>query len=142
MLKEPYLQLAPPKSTGRELFNARWLEEQLSHLHSSPKPEAVACTLVEYSARTISNQVIGYFPNCDEIYVCGGGAQNDYLMKRLAHLLPDQAISSSGVLGVEPDCVEAVAFAWLAKQRIEGKTGNLPSVTGASKDCILGGIYE
>lgn len=142
MLDEPYLQLPPPKSTGRELFNARWLHQQLSHLKSCPKPEDVACTLVEYSARSISNQVIGYFPNCDEIYVCGGGAHNAYLMKRLAHMLPDQAISSSTVLGVEPDWVEAVAFAWLAKQRIESKTGNLPSVTGASKACILGGIYK
>jgi anhydro-N-acetylmuramic acid kinase len=142
MLDEPYLQLPPPKSTGRELFNARWLHQQLSHLKSCPKPEDVACTLVEYTARTITDQVIAHFSSCDEIYVCGGGFHNAYLMKRIAHMLPNQTISTTAVLGVEPDWVEAAAFAWLAKQRIEGKTGNLPSVTGASKACILGGIYK
>ncbi len=141
MLTEPFIQLPPPKSTGRELFNAAWLENHLCHINQTPQPEDVACTLVEYTARTISSQVISNFPECEEIYACGGGVRNSYLMKRLARLLPDQVVASTEELGVAPDWVEAVAFAWLAKQRLEEKPGNLPSVTGARQNCILGGIY-
>ena len=141
LLSEDYLKLSPPKSTGRELFNANWLEEQLNHFNQETKPEDTARTLVEYTARTIAHDLKNYFPECEEVFVCGGGAQNDLLMRQLAQSIPNCSLKSTEMLGISPDWVEAVAFAWLAKQRIEEKPGNLPSVTGATHQCILGGIY-
>lgn len=136
LLADPYFQLLPPKSTGREDFHLAWLQKHLENI--DVKPEDVQATLAELTAISIANSIN---KNCDEIIVCGGGANNDYLMQRLQVLLPRQKIASSANYGIAPDWVEAVAFAWLAKQTIEHKPGNLPEVTGALHPAILGGIY-
>lgn len=135
----PWFQLPPPKSTGREVFGLDWLER---HVPALPCAADVQATLVEFSARTIAGAITGHAPPRAVIYACGGGAQNDYLMERIHANLPDHPIKTTATLGIDPGWVEAAAFAWLAKQRLDGKPGNLPSVTGASKPLVLGAIYE
>ena len=137
MLAEPYFQLSAPKSTGRELFNINWLKKQLR----SQTPEDVQATLVELTAQSIIDAIKKYLP-AGEILVCGGGAHNHFLMQRLAALAkPAFSVDSTNTYGLSPDWVEAVAFAWLAKQTVHRQPGNLPSVTGAARPAILGGIY-
>jgi len=141
-LTDAYFQLVPPKSTGRELFNRQWLEQRLTQLNLNLDAQDVCATLVELSAITISNDLDQHFSPCRELFVCGGGAHNGYLLSRLAAHSPQCKVGTTADLGVDPDWVEAIAFAWLAKQRLEEKTGNLTSITGAAKACILGGIYH
>lgn len=137
LLADPYFQLNPPKSTGREYFNLAWLEKFLSD--TMPAAD-VQTTLAELTAQTIIDAINVYYPRA-EIYVCGGGVHNDFLMKRLRELAVDHDVYTTEKLGVHPDYVEAIAFAWLAKQTLEKKPGNLMAVTGAKKETILGGIY-
>ncbi len=142
MLKEPFFHQPPPKSTGRETFNGAWLQRHLTPL----SPEAVLATLVELTAKTISQAVSASAPPAGEaggeaVWVCGGGAHNGYLLERIAAHLPSWQVHSSAEVGMDPDWVEAMAFAWLARQTLRGEAGNLPSVTGASKPVILGAIY-
>lgn len=138
MLTEAFLDLQPPKSTGRDLFNSGWLNAHLQNHQESPVN--VACTLLEYTAKTIADALHKYCTGAQEVYVCGGGAHNRLLMKRLQAYcgLP---LYTTAALGVEADWVEAVAFAWLAQRCIDGQTGNLPAVTGALGARILGAIY-
>jgi len=138
MLAEPYFALRPPKSCGRELFNAAWLEK---FPLGQAAPQDVETTLAELSARSIANAVAQYCPQAHELYVCGGGAHNLCLIERLRRNLPQCRIASTSDLGIDPDWVEAVAFAWLAKLRLDGKPGNLPGVTGAAGARVLGAIY-
>jgi anhydro-N-acetylmuramic acid kinase len=133
-----YLGLAPPKSTGRDLFNLAWLE---SRLLQGYRPQDVQATLVEFAAYCISSAVMNHCADAREIYLCGGGAHNDFLVERLAAHLPHIPIDSTDHLGIPPDWVEAIAFAWLAKQTIERKPSNIPEATGASGPRILGAIY-
>ncbi len=135
LLTEPYLQQPPPKSTGRDLFNDTWLQQHILYPHC--KPEDIANTLVEFSAKTLVDQMNQYFPDINSIYLCGGGTHNAYLVERI------QAINSVPVyttdsLGIASDWVEAIAFSWLAKQFVESKPGNIPHVTGAAGPRILG----
>jgi anhydro-N-acetylmuramic acid kinase len=139
MLADPYFAMLPPKSTGRDLFNDLWLKQHILYPHCPPQD--VARTLVELSAKTITNAIFQHCPNLDEVYVCGGGAHNRLLMQRLTEQLKDISVSITDRLGVSVDWVEAVAFAWLAHQTIEGKPSNLPKVTGARGLRILGAIY-
>jgi len=138
MLAEPYFAAHPPKSCGRDLFNAAWLEK---FSLEQAAPQDVQATLAELSACSIAHAVDRYCPQAREIYVCGGGAHNLYVLERLRQNLPQRAISTTTALGVDPDWVEAIAFAWLAKQTLDGKPGNLPSVTGAAGGRVLGAIY-
>jgi anhydro-N-acetylmuramic acid kinase len=136
---EPYFTVAPPKSTGRELFNMRWLD---AHLASIAEPTAadVQATLAELTARTIATAVSEAQPNCRRILVCGGGAHNGYLLDRLrrsSHL----AVETTAEHGLDPDWVEGAAFAWLARQRMQEQPSSLASVTGAQHDALLGGVY-
>lgn len=141
MLSDPYLQLTPPKSTGLEYFNLNWLNEQLAANSIRMAPVDVQATLVEFTASSIITTIRNYF-NQGEIFVCGGGAHNAFLMQRLQILAQSYfSVNSTQQLGVDPDSVEAIAFAWLARQTLSRQTGNLPSVTGASQAAILGGIY-
>ncbi|MFM9835560.1 MAG: anhydro-N-acetylmuramic acid kinase [Methylophilaceae bacterium] len=139
MLAEPYFAEPPPKSTGRDLFNELWLKQRTFHPHC--RPQDIARTLVELSALTISNAISQYCPALDEVYVCGGGAHNALLMQRLAERIKGATLLTTDTLGVGVDWVEAAAFAWLAKQTLENKPGNLPKVTGASGLRVLGAIY-
>ncbi|MDF2940263.1 MAG: anmK [Gammaproteobacteria bacterium] len=140
LLAESFFKQKPPKSTGRELFNLAWLEKKLSKF-GKLKAEDVQATLLELTAQSIT-QGIGLSKfKADDIFICGGGALNQSLVKRLAELNPQALVDSTMKLGIDPAWVEAMAFAWLAKQSISGKAGNLPSVTGAKKATRLGAIY-
>ncbi len=138
MLAEPYFARRPPKSCGRDLFNAAWLEKfplQRAAAHD------VQATLAELSARSIADAVDQYCAHADELYVCGGGAHNLDLIERLRRSLPECRIDTTTALGTDPDWVEAIAFAWLAKQTLAGRPANLPAVTGAGGERVLGAIY-
>ena len=138
LLSHPFLQRRPPKSTGRDEFDLQWLARALK---PDDRPADVQATLVEFTATTIARAVLAHGAGAREIYVCGGGARNRYLLQRLAALLPGRRIASTAMLGVDPKHVEALAFAWLARQTIKHKPGNLPEVTGARGPRVLGAIY-
>lgn len=137
--KEPYFHLAPPKSTGVDYFSLSWLEKNCD-LKSYP-PEDVQASLCYLTAVTICEAIEKFAPKTSRILVCGGGVHNAYLMNLLIENSPC-VVQSTGDFGLNPDHVEAVAFAWLAKQTLHQKTGNLEAVTGASCPVILGGIYQ
>lgn len=137
-LTDPYFKLTPPKSTGREYFHLAWLEKYLSETYSSVD---VQTTLAELTAITIIEAIQHYFSN-GEIIICGGGAHNHFLLSRLRALAePHFNIDTTLKYGIHPDWIEAMAFAWLARQTLNRQPGNLPSVTGATQQTILGGIY-
>ncbi len=138
-LADDYFQLAPPKSTGREHFNTAWIKRQLTQRNQTLDPGVVQATLTELTACTISDAIKNYC-TADEIYLCGGGAYNTYLRQRLElHLqIP---INTTLALGIDPNYVEAAAFAWFAKSTLQGLPANIPAVTGARHPVILGAIY-
>lgn len=138
LLSEPYFSSPPPKSTGRELFNIDWL---LSYLSKNYRPEDVQATLVDLTAIGITDAIRTYCSGAQEIYVCGGGANNGALVDRLTGLLPNTLWQTTNNLNIAPDCVEAAAFAWLAQQTLHTTPGNLTDVTGAKGPRILGAIY-
>ena len=142
LLKLPFFQQTPPKSTGREQFNLDWLKQQLSAV-SEEIPEAdVQATLLEYTARTLSDAIKQHQDGVKlEVFVCGGGAHNKFLLQRLHELMHPVNVTTTSALGVDPDWVEAIAFAWLASRTLDGLSGNLSAVTGAKGERILGGIY-
>lgn len=142
LLNDPYFSDPPPKSTGREYFNEHWLETHLTKLPNrniSIAPENIQATFLALTAHSIANAILEYAPS-SAIYVCGGGAHNPLLIHTLTILLA-RPIASTESQGIAPDWVEAMLFAWLAKQTIEGKAGNCPSATGAKKAIPLGGIF-
>jgi anhydro-N-acetylmuramic acid kinase len=141
LLSEPYLSLPAPKSTGRELFNRAWLAPALAR-HPAAVPDVMA-TLSEYTARTIADALLavpGFAPR--ELLVCGGGARNVELMRRLAARLPGVRVASTSARGIAPEHVEAALFAWLALRFVEGRAGNITAVTGARGPRVLGGLYR
>ncbi|MBV4461707.1 anhydro-N-acetylmuramic acid kinase [Pseudomonas sp. COR58] len=140
LLSDPFFATQGPKSTGREVFNLPWLEGHLSRL-PQVAPEDVQATLLELTAHTIVQSLQAAQTETRELLVCGGGAHNATLMKRLAERLPDATVASTATHGVDPDWVEAMAFAWLAHCCLEGITANRPSVTGARGLRVLGAIY-
>ena len=147
LIEHPFFARTYPKSTGREDFNLAWLQSELQKFdqasaHIRYSSADVQATLTELTAMSASMQ-INMFINAQEnssVYVCGGGALNDYLMTRLQAHLPHCTVETSASLGLNPAWVEAVAFAWLARQTLMGETGNLPAVTGASKGVVLGQV--
>jgi len=140
LLDDDFFNLPPPKSTGTEYFNSAWLTKKLTGF-SRLNAENVQATLTALTAKTITDAIQTYSAQTDEIIICGGGVHNDFLVKQLKHALPDIDINSSAKYGLDPDYIEATAFAWLAKRTIEHKPGNLPGVTGAGCSVILGGVY-
>ena len=140
LLADEYFAKQPPKSTGREHFHLAWLQQHLT-ANPVPPPQDVQATLVELTALSVA-QAMRLLPGkVEEIYVCGGGSHNRQLLARLRAQQPDIPIATTEALGLDPDWVEATAFAWLAHQTMSGLPGNLPSVTGAHRSVILGGIY-
>ncbi|HEY2685516.1 MAG TPA: anhydro-N-acetylmuramic acid kinase [Steroidobacteraceae bacterium] len=137
--EEPYLKLPPPKSTGRELFNMAWLKARLGLFER--RPEDVQATLQEYTAETVVDAVKRHAPGA-ALYLCGGGAHNKALMASMARRLAPNKVASTEALGLNPDFVEAIAFAWFAKNTLEGRTSSAGSVTGARGARILGGVYR
>ena len=140
LLDEPYFAKAPPKSTGRDLFNLDWL---LGHLStwSAAAPADVQATLTELTARVCAADLQAHGPGSTVLIVCGGGALNGQLMRRLQAHLPSCRVESSASHGLGPLQVEAAAFAWLARQTVRRETGSLQSVTGARGARVLGGIH-
>lgn len=137
-LADDYFKLAAPKSTGREYFNLAFINK---HINNNIPIANVQATLVELTARSIIDAIHKNL-SCGEILICGGGVHNQYLMSRLHALAqPDFTVDSTQKYGVDPDWMEAMAFAWLARQTLNRLSGNLPSVTGAKRSAILGGIY-
>lgn len=142
LMQDSYLQQPAPKSTGRERYNLTWLEQQLGLSQQQDiTANDVQRTLCYFTALTIAAEVHKLMPN-GEVYICGGGAANPLLMQDIAAALTDKySLASTAVLGIEPDWVEAMAFAWLAKRHVHQQPGNLPAVTGASRRAILGSCY-
>lgn len=139
LLDDEFFSRPPPKSTGREHFHPGWLRH---HLSGTESPADVQATLAELTARSVAEAIHGMVPGrVDEVYVCGGGAHNVDLLRRLRARLGDTPLATTTSLGIDPDWIEAVAFAWLAHQTLAGHPGNLPSVTGARRAVVLGGIY-
>jgi anhydro-N-acetylmuramic acid kinase len=139
LMDEPYLSLPPPKSTGRELFNLPWLDAQLGLFER--RPQDVQATLLEFTAASIAAAVRRYAPGAT-LYACGGGAHNQYLLAAIARLVAPNRVATTASLGLDPDYVEAVAFAWFAHRTLSGMPSNAGSVTGARGARILGGVYR
>ena len=139
LLDEPYLRLPPPKSTGRELFNLPWLQNKLGLFPRHPRD--VQATLQQFTARSLADGVRQFAPGAT-VYLCGGGARNVGLCGAIAGLIAPNRVASTDALGLDPDFVEAVAFAWFAKRTLEGLTSSAGSVTGAKGARILGGLYR
>ena len=136
---DPYFNLRPPKSTGFEYFNPKWLQRfEIDRFDAAD----VQATLCELSAATITTAITESADDTREVFVCGGGVHNTELMRRLNHHLSAAAVSSTQSAGLDPDWVEAIAFAWLAMRTMNGQTGNLPSVTGATHKVVLGDIHS
>jgi anhydro-N-acetylmuramic acid kinase len=140
LLADPYFQRPPPKSTGVEHFNRRWLEERYSAV-GALAPADVAATLCELTARTAAQSLSEHLPGCRRLYLCGGGTHNRTLVQRLRALLPGLSVESSAQAGLHPDWVEASAFAWLAARTLAHLPGNRPGVTGARRASVLGAIF-
>ena len=142
LLAEPFLALLPPKSTGRDLFNAPWLDARLAGSGAGLAARDVMATLTEFTAQSAIDALRRTLPTVQTLLVCGGGAFNAHLMSRLASHLPEGVgLQSTDRRGVAPDRVEALAFAWLAREHLAGRAGNLPAVTGASGPRVLGALY-
>lgn len=137
LLNHDFLKKSAPKSTGREEFNLEWLDGILNNF-SPINPQDVQTTLCEFTAVTISQEIQKFAKNHNQLFVCGGGAYNTYLMNRLAYHLPNFDIKSTQAHNIEPVWIESLAFAWLARQNMLMQSGNLPAVTGADKEVVLG----
>src|SRR5690606_31916624 len=137
LLDEPWFALAPPKSTGREQFHLDWVQARLR----GEAPAHVQATLLELTAVTVAGALHAHQPGTGRVIVCGGGVHNAVLMQRLAAHLPGVVVESTAVHGLDPDFVEAMAFAWLAREAVDGRPGNLPAVTGACGPRVLGVLH-
>lgn len=136
LLNDPYFKTLPPKSTGQDYFNLNWLQ---SFLADSVAAEDVQRTLLELTATTVGQAV--RLSGCTSLFCFGGGRHNRLLMERIKDLTEDVPVESTTQLGIDPDYMEATAFAWLAKQCLEGKPGNDPSVTGSRGERVLGVVF-
>jgi anhydro-N-acetylmuramic acid kinase len=141
LMADAYFRKSPPKSTGRDLFNADWLAQALARAGGTHAPADVQATLLELTARSAIDALRAAAPGTRELLVCGGGARNGALMARLAVLWPGLAVAATDSAGLPAQQVEAAAFAWLAKQFCERLPGNHPKVTGAAGLRVLGALY-
>jgi len=138
LLDDPWFARPPPKSTGRDQFHLPWVATKFTGRES---PADVQATLLALSVRTIADALRATQPRTKRLIACGGGVHNPLLMQALADALPDCSIESTAAHGLDPDFVEAMGFAWLARQTLLGLPGNVPSVTGADGFRVLGGVY-
>jgi len=139
LLAEPWFSLPPPKSTGRDQFQLQWLQQRLEG--AALTPADVQATLCELSAATVARALHDTQPRTQRLLVCGGGAHNPLLMARLAARLPGIAVEDTASVGLDPDFIEAAGFAWLARETLAGRPGNLPAVTGARGPRVLGAVH-
>lgn len=142
LLDHPYFALPYPKSTGRETFNSQWLQGLLNNFDDDFDTNDVQATLLALTTQSIAQAVEQLDrANAAAVYICGGGAKNETLMHQLGTQLAPRKLDTTTALGIEPEWVECAAFAWLAKQTMEHQPSNLPTVTGAKRPVILGGVY-
>ncbi|CAM3797447.1 anhydro-N-acetylmuramic acid kinase [Parendozoicomonas haliclonae] len=141
LMADKYFSRKAPKSTGKEYFHHSWLWHGISQLEEAPCPEDIQATLLELTVLSLANDIRSYASDCREVYICGGGARNTTLIRRLSEELEGFQVATTNSLGLPHQWVEATAFAWLARQTLHGLPGNLPAVTNASGRRILGGIY-
>lgn len=137
---ESYFSRPAPKSTGRELFNHSWLQAQLESHGQPVGAQDVQATLLEFTAGTLSDAITAHL-QAGEVFLCGGGAHNAALRERITALTPGFRVAITSELGLDPDWVEAAAFAWMAKQTLDGVAAETPVFTGARHPVILGGVY-
>ena len=138
-LEHPFIAKKTPKSSGREDFNLAWLAATLGE--QVYKTEDVQATLLEFTARSLVNEIDKLSIEIDEVYICGGGAYNLQLMRRIETLLHPRPLATTTALGIPPEWVESAAFAWLAQQPLDRKNGNICRVTGAIREVVLGAVY-
>jgi len=138
--QDPYFSSPPPKSTGREYFSLAWLERQAGLQNRLCRPEDIQASLCSLTAETVCEAITRHAPDTDRVLVCGGGSHNTYLLQLIGERL-SCPVATTEACGIHPDQVEAMAFAWLAKQTLNGAAGNVIAVTGARAPVILGGIY-
>jgi len=141
LLADSFFAAAPPKSTHRDRFNLQWLEEKLRATKVKEEAEDVQATLVALTACTIAGAIRRHAADATEVLICGGGAKNAALMRALAADLKPRRLGTTADEGVPVEQVEALAFAWLAREALAGRPGNLPAVTGAKGPRVLGAIY-
>ena len=141
LLDDPYFDAAAPKSTGRDYFDAAWLQRRLPE-HADALPQDVQASLAEMVACSIAAELRRHMPRAEELLVCGGGWENHDLLRRLRRQLGDCRVSDTSRQGIPAQQVEAAAFAWLAARAMDGLPGNLPGVTGARGERVLGAIYR
>ncbi len=139
LLDDAWFALPPPKSTGREQFHLDWVDARIDG--EPPAPADVQATLAELTAATVADALLAHLPAVKRLLVCGGGARNPHLLRRIGARLPGVEVVSSAAFGLDPDYMEAMGFAWLARETLAGRPGNLPSVSGARGPRILGAIH-
>lgn len=141
LMSHHFFKMNSPKSTGREDFHLAWLQQELNNLNRAISPVDVQATLLQLTSQSIADQIRHLSPMPKEIIVCGGGAYNQTLINSLTAMLPNDNVCTSDDFGINPEWIEAMAFAWLAEQTLAHKPGNLCAVTGAKQEVILGGVY-
>jgi len=143
LLSDQYFALAGPKSSGRDYFNLEWLARYQKRSSGPPisSPD-IQATLVELTACSVARSLKSALPHCRQLAICGGGVNNSYLLDRIRAQLLGVEIVSTDQLGIPASAVEACAFAWLAARRLSNEPGNLPSVTGAARSVVLGGVHH
>lgn len=149
LMAHPFLAQQPPKSCGRQDFNLDWLEDNIAQQESAARlikrPQDVQATLVAFSAESVARAIHNFASEDNsagaKLYACGGGAKNIALLQALETALPDIEVATTGDLGLPVDAVEAAAFAWLAYRLLQGEASNLPLVTGARGERVLGALY-
>lgn len=141
LLRHPFLALSGPRSSGKEAFNLAWLDGELRAC-GQLQPVDIQATLAQLTALSIARGIKTAPVAIEQVYVCGGGAHNTDLMARLGQLLAPARLATTAALGLDPDWIEAVTFAWLARRTLAGLAGNAPAVTGAAGERVLGAIYK
>jgi anhydro-N-acetylmuramic acid kinase len=141
LTRDDYFGRPPPKSTGPEYFSRDWLQSRL-HRHTHAAASDIARTLIALTAVTVTQAVIAQAPAGSRLLVSGGGLKHPLLLEEIRHRLPGWMVTTTQAVGFDPDALEAMAFAWLAWKRLSHEPASLPSVTGARKSAVLGGIYR
>jgi anhydro-N-acetylmuramic acid kinase len=141
LLAEPYFALAPPKSTGRDLFHLAWLDRRLAQVAPSAAAADVQATLAALTVQSVARDMHRHARDASLLLACGGGARNAHVMQRLAAALPALHVGTTAEFGLPVDQVEGAAFAWLAQRFVERLPGNIVAVTGARGARVLGTLH-
>jgi len=141
MINDPFFKSSPPKSTGADYFNLRWIEKNLLLFKEEFLPQDVQATLAELTVKTIYAELKRLNVIEKNVYICGGGIYNTFLIQRLEKMIKNKTFSTLS-LGIDPDYVEASCFAWLAKERLNKRSFDLSKITGSNKKVLLGKVWK